>query len=125
VIDTCNANYRSGLSLTKPHVWLMLPLYQLICSSFCFSKHNTLLFISCGLICITLLVRYHLDEDPKALRVLAIPLHDSKGSVCQYDHMNISPDGKLLAVTSGSTLQWLCVETGAVLDTAEKAHEGL
>lgn len=69
-------------------------------------------------------VRYHLDEDPKTLRVMPIPLHDSKGSVCQYDHMNVSPDGKILAVTSGSTLQWLCVETGAVLDTAEKAHEG-
>jgi WD40 repeat protein len=69
-------------------------------------------------------VRYHLDEDPKNLRVLAIPLHGSKGSVCQYDHMSISPDGKVLAVTSGSTLQWLCAETGAVLDTAAKAHEG-
>uniref|UniRef100_J3LUZ4 Anaphase-promoting complex subunit 4 WD40 domain-containing protein n=2 Tax=Oryza brachyantha TaxID=4533 RepID=J3LUZ4_ORYBR len=69
-------------------------------------------------------VRYQLDEDPKTLRVLAIPLHDSKGSVCQYDHMSVSPDGKVLATTSGSTLQWLCVETGAVLDTAEKAHEG-
>uniref|UniRef100_A0A0D9W1M2 Uncharacterized protein n=1 Tax=Leersia perrieri TaxID=77586 RepID=A0A0D9W1M2_9ORYZ len=69
-------------------------------------------------------VRYHLDEDPKTLRVLAIPLHDSKGSACQYDHMTLSPDGKVLATTSGSTLQWLCVETGAVLDAAEKAHEG-
>uniref|UniRef100_A0A0E0P462 Anaphase-promoting complex subunit 4 WD40 domain-containing protein n=1 Tax=Oryza rufipogon TaxID=4529 RepID=A0A0E0P462_ORYRU len=69
-------------------------------------------------------VRYHLDEDPKTLRVLPIPLHDSKGSVCQYDHMSVSPDEKVLATTSGSTLQWLCVETGAVLDTAEKAHEG-
>jgi len=39
--------------------------------------------------------------------------------------MSISPDGKVLAVTSESTLQWLRVETGAVLDTAEKAHEGL
>lgn len=56
---------------------------------------------------------------------MPIPLHDSRGSVCQYDHMNVSPDGKILAVTSGSTLQWLSVETGAVLDTAEKAHEGL
>lgn len=77
------------------------------------------------LIFLTFSVRYHLDEDPKTLRVLPIPLHDSKGSVCQYDHMSISPDGKVLAVTSGSTLQWLCMETGTVLDTAEKAHEGL
>ncbi|MCP6508421.1 hypothetical protein NL478_27030, partial [Klebsiella pneumoniae] len=55
---------------------------------------------------------------------LAIPLHDSKGSVCHYDHMSISPDGKVLAATSGSALQWLSAETGSVLDTAEKAHEG-
>ncbi|KAJ4805874.1 Transducin beta-like protein 2 [Rhynchospora pubera] len=68
-------------------------------------------------------VRYHLDEDPKTLKVFTIPLHDAKGVTCQYDHMSISPDGKILAVTSGSTLQWLCVETGSVLDTAEKAHE--
>ncbi|EMS57814.1 Transducin beta-like protein 2 [Triticum urartu] len=70
-------------------------------------------------------VRYHLDEDPKTLRVLPVPLHDSKGSTCLYEHMGISPDGKVLAVTSGSTLQWLCAETGVVLDTAEKAHEDL
>ncbi|CAM0878193.1 unnamed protein product [Alopecurus aequalis] len=69
-------------------------------------------------------VRYQLDEDPKTLKVFAIPLHDAKGSACLYNHMGISPDGKILAVTSGSTLQWLCAETGAVLDTAEKAHEG-
>lgn len=30
-----------------------------------------------------------------------------------------------MAATHGSTLQWLCVETGKVLDTAEKAHEGI
>jgi hypothetical protein len=55
---------------------------------------------------------------------MPIPFHDSKGSVCQYDHMNVSPDGKILAVTSRSTLQWLCVETGAVLDTAFLEHAG-
>ena len=99
-----------------------------ICSSCNFFKHYALLFFSLFSdtnACYLFLVRYQLDEDPKTLRVLPIPLHDSKGSVCQYDHMSISPDGKVLAVTSGSTLQWLCVETGAVLDTAEKAHEGL
>jgi hypothetical protein len=74
---------------------------------------------------VTFAVRYHLDEDPKTLKVFTIPLHDSKGSACLYNHMGISPDGKILAVTSGSTLQWLCAETGAVLDTAEKAHEGV
>ncbi|XP_010918319.1 uncharacterized protein [Elaeis guineensis] len=69
-------------------------------------------------------VRYHLDEDPKTLKVFAIPLHDAKGSVSHYDRISISPNGKILAVTSGSTLQWLCAETGRVLDTAVKAHEG-
>ncbi|WOL09673.1 transducin beta-like protein 2 [Canna indica] len=69
-------------------------------------------------------VRYHLDEDPKTLKVFPIPLHDAKGAVSSYDHMCISPDGKILATTSGSTLQWLCADTGNVLDTAEKAHEG-
>ncbi|KAH0448156.1 hypothetical protein IEQ34_021956 [Dendrobium chrysotoxum] len=38
--------------------------------------------------------------------------------------MSISPDGKILAVTCGPTLQWLCTETGEVLDTADKYHEG-
>lgn len=69
-------------------------------------------------------MRYHLDEDPKTLKVFPIPLHDSKGATVHYDHLNISPDGKILAATHGSTLQWLCVETGKVLDTAEKAHDG-
>ncbi|OAY76924.1 Transducin beta-like protein 2 [Ananas comosus] len=69
-------------------------------------------------------VRYHLDEDPKTLKVFPIPLHDSKGSVCYYDHLSISPNGKILAATSGPTLQWLCAETGRVLNTAEKVHEG-
>ncbi|XP_068634615.1 uncharacterized protein [Aristolochia californica] len=69
-------------------------------------------------------VRYHLDEDPKALKVFPIPLRDAKGSTLLYDHISISPDGKILAATHGSTLQWLCVETGNVLNTADKAHEG-
>ncbi|KAG1355307.1 putative Notchless protein [Cocos nucifera] len=69
-------------------------------------------------------VRYHLDEDPKTLKVFAIPLHDAKGSVSHYDRISISPNGKILAVASGLTLQWLCAETGRVLDTADKAHEG-
>lgn len=70
-------------------------------------------------------VRYHLDEDPKTLKVFSIPLHDAKGSTLHYDHFRISPDGKILAATSGSILQWLCAETGKVLDTADKSHEGL
>ncbi|KVH89179.1 WD40 repeat-containing protein [Cynara cardunculus var. scolymus] len=69
-------------------------------------------------------VRYHLDEDPKTLKVLPIPLHDSKGTTLQYDRLSISPDGKILAATHGSILQWLSAETGEVLETADKAHDG-
>lgn len=65
-----------------------------------------------------------MDEDPKILRGFPIPLHDSKGASLHYDHLSLSPDGKILAATHGSTLQWLCAETGKVLDTAEKAHDG-
>jgi len=70
-------------------------------------------------------VRYHLDEDPKTLKVFPIPLHDSSGATLHYDRLSISPDGKILAATHGSTLQWLCVDTGKVLDTAEKAHDSM
>ncbi|XP_073139950.1 uncharacterized protein [Henckelia pumila] len=69
-------------------------------------------------------VRYHLDEDPKTLKVLPIPLHDANGASMHYDRLSLSPDGKILAATHGSTLQWLCAETGQILDTAEKAHDG-
>ncbi|XVF79888.1 hypothetical protein PTKIN_Ptkin15bG0026700 [Pterospermum kingtungense] len=69
-------------------------------------------------------VRYHLDEDPKTLKVFPIPLHDSNGSALHCDRISLSPDGRILATTYGSTLQWLCMETGKVLDTAEKAHDG-
>ncbi|CAO2834866.1 unnamed protein product [Amaranthus hypochondriacus] len=69
-------------------------------------------------------VRYHMDEDPKILRGFPIPLQDSKGAILHYDHLSLSPDGKILAATHGSTLQWLCTETGKILDTAEKAHDG-
>ena len=70
-------------------------------------------------------VRYHLDEDPKTLKVFPIPLHDLSGTTLYYDRLNISPDGKVLAATHGSTLQWLSAETGQVLDTADKAHDGM
>ncbi|CAL1356921.1 unnamed protein product [Linum trigynum] len=69
-------------------------------------------------------VRYHMDEDPKVLKVFPITTLDSNGATVQYRHLNISPDGKILAATHGPTLQWLSVETGEVLDTAEKAHDG-
>ncbi|CAN6466567.1 unnamed protein product [Victoria cruziana] len=70
------------------------------------------------------LVRYHLNEDPKTLKVFSIPLLDAKGAALHYDRLSVSPDGKIVAVTHGSTLQWLCIESGKVLHTAEKAHEG-
>ncbi|OIT29086.1 PREDICTED: transducin beta-like protein 2 [Nicotiana attenuata] len=69
-------------------------------------------------------VRYHLSEDPKTLRVLPIPLKDANGTTLHYDRLCLSPDGKILATTHGSVMQWLCPETGKVLDTAEKAHDG-
>ncbi|CAN6466568.1 unnamed protein product [Victoria cruziana] len=69
-------------------------------------------------------VRYHLNEDPKTLKVFSIPLLDAKGAALHYDRLSVSPDGKIVAVTHGSTLQWLCIESGKVLHTAEKAHEG-
>lgn len=69
-------------------------------------------------------VRYHMDEDPKILRGFPIPLHDSSGATLHYDRLSLSPDGKILAATHSTTLQWLCPETGKVLDTAEKAHDG-
>ncbi|XP_074263193.1 uncharacterized protein LOC141586003 [Silene latifolia] len=69
-------------------------------------------------------VRYHMDEDPKILKGYPIPLQDSKGATLHYDHLSLSPDGKILAATHGPTLQWLCPETGKVLDTDEKAHDG-
>lgn len=70
------------------------------------------------------LVRYHLDEDPKTLKVFPVPLKDSNGSTLNYDRLSISPDGRILAVTHGPLLQWLCAETGQILDTAAKAHDG-
>ncbi|KAL9245290.1 hypothetical protein vseg_018959 [Gypsophila vaccaria] len=68
-------------------------------------------------------VRYHMDEDPKILKGFPIPLLDSRGATLHYDHLSLSPDGKILAATHGPTLQWLCPETGKVLDTDEKAHD--
>lgn len=69
-------------------------------------------------------VRYHMDEDPKCIKVIKIPSLDSKGVPVHYDRLAVSPDNQLLAVTHGSTLQWLRSETGEVLDTAENAHDG-
>jgi WD40 repeat protein len=69
-------------------------------------------------------VRYHMDEDPKTLKVFPIPLEDAKGNILHYDRLTVSPDGKIIATSHGSMLQWLSAETGLVLDTADKAHDG-
>lgn len=89
-----------------------------------FSLWHLYLQLSCDLSLFFPSVRYHLDEDPKTLNVLPIPLKDAKGSTLRYDRISLSPDGKILAATCGSTLQWLCAETGKVLDTADRSHEG-
>lgn len=69
-------------------------------------------------------VRYQLDEDPKCLKVLPIQVHDVKDTTPHYDRISVSPDNKTLAVTYGSTLQWLSLESGEVLDRVEIAHSG-
>jgi WD40 repeat protein len=69
-------------------------------------------------------VRYHMDEDPKCIKVMKIPSVDSKGVPVHYDKLAVSPDNQILAVTFGTTLQWLRLDTGEILDTAENAHEG-
>ncbi|CAM6097560.1 unnamed protein product [Calypogeia fissa] len=69
-------------------------------------------------------VRYQMDEDPKCLKVFPIPLVDAKGGVILYERLAVSPDGKILAASHGHLLQWLSTDTGAVLDTAEHAHDG-
>lgn len=65
-----------------------------------------------------------MDEDPKCIKVMKIPLLDSKGVPVHYDRLAVSPDNQILAVTHGSTLQWLRTDSGEVLDTAENAHDG-
>lgn len=65
-----------------------------------------------------------MDEDPKCIKVMKIPSLDSKGVPVHYDKLAVSPDNQILAVTFGTTLQWLRLDTGEILDTAENAHEG-
>ena len=58
------------------------------------------------------------------MKVFPIPLHDANGTTLHYDRLCLSPDGKILAAIHGSTLQWLSAESGQVLETAERAHDG-
>ncbi|KAF5203647.1 hypothetical protein FRX31_006766 [Thalictrum thalictroides] len=59
------------------------------------------------------------------LEVLWIPLHDSVGfpTSMHYDRLTISPDGRISAWYNTVTV--VSLETGKVLDTAEKAHKGM
>ncbi|KAI3854343.1 hypothetical protein MKW92_004182 [Papaver armeniacum] len=41
-----------------------------------------------------------------------VPVRDSEGATLHYEHLDISPDGKILAASQCSTLQWLCAESG-------------
>ncbi|PWA98809.1 transducin/WD40 repeat-like superfamily protein [Artemisia annua] len=63
-------------------------------------------------------------SESKILKKTPIPQDLKKTTRLHYDRLAISPDGKILAVTQNSVLQWLSFETGEVLDTAESAHEG-
>lgn len=92
--------------LMKMHFLAQSAIYRSTCLFFtvfrqieCFSTISKELIIS-----LPFVLTSHLDEGQKNFRVLPIPLHDSKGSICHYDHMSISPDGKVLAPTSGSAL---------------------
>ncbi|KAI3870693.1 hypothetical protein MKW92_008923 [Papaver armeniacum] len=69
-------------------------------------------------------VQYDFHQDPQIVKVFPIPLHDLTGATLHYDHLDISPDGKILAATHGRILQWLCAETGKVLNTDYEAHAG-
>ncbi|KAI3831302.1 hypothetical protein MKX03_034088, partial [Papaver bracteatum] len=64
------------------------------------------------------------DGTIKIVKVFPIPLHDLTGATLHYDHLDISPDGKILAATHCRILQWLCAETGKVLNTDYEAHAG-
>ncbi|KAI3861372.1 hypothetical protein MKW98_000324 [Papaver atlanticum] len=52
-----------------------------------------------------------------------ITLNDLKGDMLHYEHIDISPDGKIFAATHGPILQWICAETVKVLETHYEAHD--
>ncbi|KAJ7541617.1 hypothetical protein O6H91_10G067400 [Diphasiastrum complanatum] len=68
-------------------------------------------------------VRYHLDEDPKCLKVFPIQGVNGKKEAGHLDRISVSPDNKILAATQGSTLLWLNTETGEIMDIAPNAHD--
>lgn len=68
-------------------------------------------------------VRHDFYQDPQILKVFPITLHDLKADMLHYEHIDISPDGKILAATHGPILQWICAETGKVLETHYETHD--
>ena len=75
-------------------------------------------------------MRYEVDEDPRVLHTFTIPPPPpastggrGKGPP-HYDIIAISPDEKVVVGVVGSSLQWLSLEDGELLETAEEAHEG-
>jgi WD40 repeat protein len=63
-------------------------------------------------------VRYHIGEDPECL--LSVTAPDSSK---QFDLIAISPNSKVVAVTSGSTLYFYSLD-GKLFDTIASTHEG-
>lgn len=61
---------------------------------------------------------------PSTSKIFKLPVQDSNAKK-YYDQISVSPDGKFLAAIRGSTLQWICVKTGNVLETAHIAHYGI
>ena len=78
----------------------------------------------------TCAVRYEVDEDPRVLHTFTIPPPPPASSGGRgkgpphYDIIAISPDEKVVVGVVGSSLQWLSLEDGELLETAEEAHEG-
>jgi hypothetical protein len=69
-------------------------------------------------------VRYHLDEDPKCLHTFPCGLPPMGKTPPHYDRIAVAPGAAILAAAAGSTLHWVDLKTGAVLEKAENAHEG-
>jgi WD40 repeat protein len=69
-------------------------------------------------------VRYHLDEDPKCLHTFPCGLPPIGKTPPHYDRIAVAPGAAILAAAAGSTLHWVDLKTGEVLEKAENAHEG-
>lgn len=71
-------------------------------------------------------MRYNVSEDPKCLATIPIPEPppSAKERPHVLERIALSPDGTVLAVAFGSTVEWIDMATGDVLATAESAHDG-